>query len=292
MFPVTIPGKIIGFIYVFSSLGVLGLLISTISNKYYSAMQDRKLGYNGTKFQHHILIIGWNDFSKQVADEIYHSSKKIAIVTDKKDNIDLIYKNYEKENVFVLFAEYGNYEMLKLVNAAEATTVFVSLDDDSATLLYVVDFKKRFPNVAIVVSIEKSRLKDTFLAAGVTYVISRNEIASKMVASFMFEPEVADMSIDIISSARGTEDYDIQQYLVNNKNPFIGSDCLSAFLELKTKYNTVLMAISKMVDGERVLFKNPADDQKISLDDYLIVLCDGATKPKLEGLFVVEEGRL
>ena len=44
--PASTPGRVIGYIYVFSSLGVLGYLISTISNKIYQIMEEKKLGFS------------------------------------------------------------------------------------------------------------------------------------------------------------------------------------------------------------------------------------------------------
>ena len=292
LYPVTPAGKIIGYIYIFSSLGVLGFLFSAISNKIYSILENRKLGFHGTDFKDHILFVGWNDFSRLVADEVYHSEKKLAVITNRKDDIDLIYAQYSKEQVFVLFNEFSNFDALEKVNAAEAATLFISFDDDSEALLYVINFKKLYPRPEIVVSLQKLQLKDTFKAAGVTYVITKNEIASKLVASYIFEPDVADMNLDLLSSARSEEDFDIQQYKVLPSNPFLNRDSEEVFHELKTRYNAVLLGLSKMKEGQRVLIKNPPAGTLVEVDDYLILMCSGRSRTEMRKLFNTSEGKV
>jgi voltage-gated potassium channel len=61
---------------VFGSLGVLGYLISTLTSKYHTMMEEKKLGYRGTEFKEHIIFIGWNEFSRMVAEEILSYLKK------------------------------------------------------------------------------------------------------------------------------------------------------------------------------------------------------------------------
>jgi voltage-gated potassium channel len=288
--PASTAGKIIGYIYVFSSLGVLGYLFSTVSNKIYKMMEEKKLGYRGTRFEDHILIIGWNDFSKMVAEEIALTSKQMAIVTNQKDDIDLIYSQYGKENVFVLFSDYQSLETLNKVNASKASVAFISLKDDSDSLMYVLAFKKSYSGPSIVVSLEKSQLKETFYAAGVTYAVARNEIASKLVASYIFEPDVAVMNIDLLSSSRSDDDHDVQEYRVTDANPYIGKNCFEVFMELKQKYNSILMGIYKYETKTMVV--NPGPDFKVVAGDYLLILSDGFNKKNFLQLFNVQEGRI
>ena len=97
----------------------------------------------------------------------------------------------------------------------------------------------------------------TTKAAGVTHLIARNEIASKLVASYIFEPDVADLNIDLLSTARKDGDHDIQEFEVLPKNPFIGKKGKEAFHEMKDTYDAILMGITKMADGVPALKTNP-----------------------------------
>lgn len=292
LYPTTPAGKIIGLFFVFGSLGVLGYLISTLTSKYHTMMEEKKLGYRGTEFKEHIIFIGWNEFSRMVAEEIYHTSKKIAVVTRSKDDIDLIYTQFGKENTFALYADYHNLESLSKANVAEAAAVFISIPDDAQVLLYVLDFKQRFPQPQIVVSIENSKLKDTFRSAGVTYAIARNEIASKMVASYMFEPDVANLNYDLISSSRSLVDHDMFEFRVKDDNKYVDKTYMELFVDMKKSHNAVVVGLSRKVDGEWTLFTNPPQSEQILAGDYVVLMCNGSAKKQLISTFGVEEGRV
>ncbi|HLF35103.1 MAG TPA: potassium channel family protein [Cyclobacteriaceae bacterium] len=290
LIPVTTGGTVIGYIFIISSLGVIGYLISTATNYIFKIMEERKLGHHGTSFTNHILIIGWNEFSRLVVEELLPTSKKIGIFVNNKDDIDRLYAQFGTENIFILYADYSNFDMLNKLNASKASVAFISLEDDAEALLYVLDFKKFYPQPTIVVSLLKSKLKETFQAAGVTYVLARNEIASKLVASYIFEPDVADMNLELISTSKFDEDNDIQEFLVTEHNPFAHKNYISAFTALKKDYQVVLLGLYKT--SLKKVWTNPADDTIIEVNDYLIILANRVTKKKLVIDFGVDEGRL
>ena len=290
--PVTPIGRAIGYIFILSSLVILGALISSISSNIIKMIEEKKLGYRGTNFKGHIICIGWNDFSRMVVDEVLQASRKVAIITDKKHDIDLIYNEYGKNNVFVLYSDLHNLESIKNTNPDLSSEVFLSFKDDTDSLIYVINFIKKYPKPNVVVAIENHKLRDTFYATGVKYVVARNEIASKLVASYVFEPDVADLNIDLMSSAVTADDFDNQQYLVTEQNPFLNQNYDDAFVKLKIKYNIVLLGITKQIDGEKKLVVNARSDTIIELNDYLIIMVEGKRKRRVEKLFGIKEGKI
>jgi voltage-gated potassium channel len=291
MFPMTLYGRVIGYVFVFSSLVFYGLLIGSFSTFIITLRENRKLGLTGTNFSNHAVIIGWNDFGNQVADQLLGVGKKVAIVVNDKTAIDFIREKYHTKNIFVLYSDYKNYELLNNVNIAESSNVFINFDDDSEKLVYILNLKKRFPNLDYVVTLENGDLKDTFISAGVSNTISENEISSKLLASYMFEPDVAAYSESFMSIAKTEGDYDIKQFLVTPNNPYAGKAYQDAFYDLKQKYNSVLIGITKRDKyGKRRLIKNPLGDLKIAPGDYLILLLNGKSFKLLRKIFNVEEG--
>lgn len=290
--PVSLGGRVIGYFYIFASLGVLGVLISSISSNIFTMIEEKKLGYQGSSFEDHIVFIGWNEFNRMVVEEVYSTMRKFAIVTDRKDDIDLIYESYRKKRAFTLFADYHNLEIIEKVNPRKASEVFVNFGNDTDTLLYVINFKKKYPEPDIIVSIENSKLRDTFIAAGVKYVIPRNEIASKLVASYIFEPDVAELNQDLLSAAQTAEEFDNQEYKVIDQNPYLNKDYVDAFVDLKLTYDCVLLGLSKVVDNKRVLLKNPAKGVKIEMGDHMLLMTNGDTKKRIETDFGIFEGRI
>lgn len=291
IFPATIYGRYISLIFILTSIGIFGILIGQLTTLMTTIKENKKLGYSGTNFSNHAVIIGWNEFGWHVVDQLVGVGRRVAIVTNKRDDVDLIREKYNSKSVFVLFSDYNNHEVIKKANVEEATIVFVNMLDDTDKLVYVLNLKKVFPETEFVVTLENGDLKNTFITAGVSNTISTQEISSKLLASYMFEPDVATYSESILSYAKSDSDYDIKQLLITPNNPYNGKAYQDVFFDLKKRYNSVLIGITKRDKfGQKKLIKNPLGDLKIHSGDYLIIILNGKAFKLLKRVFGVEEG--
>ena len=180
-----------------------------------------------------------------------------------------------------------------MLNAEKANVIFINSGSDSDKLITILNIKKIYTDIEFVVILENSELKDTFVSAGVTYVLSKNEIASKLVASYIFEPAVADFTKDLITSTsneqENEQEYDIQQYRITNQNPYLGAKYGTLFSELKSKYNIIAIGLNK--GRTKGLLKAPSDDERIEENDDVIVIANGANEKYMRDTFLVCEGK-
>lgn len=293
LYPTTIHGRVIGYIFLLISLGIYGLLIGQFTTLMTTIKENSKLGYNGTSFEEHAVIIGWNEFGKAVTEQLVGVGKRIAIITDQASDVDIIREKYKavRRNVYTLYTDYNNYDMLTKANIEESSIVFINFDDDAQKLVYVLNLKKVYPKLQFVVTLENANLKNTFITAGVTNTISKNEIASKLLASYMFEPEVAEFSEDIMSFAEEDGDNDLKQIIVTEKNPYLNKPYQAVFYDIKKRFNCILMGISKYErGGKRKLLKNPTGEINIEMGDYLILLLNKKSYEVIKKVFDMEEG--
>jgi voltage-gated potassium channel len=288
--PVTNGGIIIGFIFLLSSLGVYGFIIGQFANFMSTLKEERDLGLNGTRFKNHVVMIGWNDFGKSVISHIIGAGKQVAVVTKDRQNIDIIREFYTPDQVYTLFSDYHNFDLLEKANLKAASIVFINLNDDTEKLVYVINMKKHFQDLNYVVTLENGNLKNTFHSAGVTYAISKNEISSKLLASYIYEPDVALFSEEIIAYAHEDDEYDMKQFRIVEDNPFNGMFYDKAFYDLKKECNVVLIGLVKIENGQRRLHRNPEGTMKLETGDYLVMLMDGKGLVRLKKLFHIEEG--
>jgi len=288
--PVTYWGRMIGFMFLLSSLGVYGFIIGQIANFMSTVKEHRELGLNGTSFENHVVIIGWNDFGHSVISHLVAAGKQVAVVTKDRGHIDMIREYYSMEQVFTLFSDYNNFDLLEKSNIRDASIVFVNLNDDTEKLVYIINIKKHFENLNYVVTLDNGNLKSTFMHAGVTYTISKNEISSKLLASYIYEPDVAFFSEELIAYAHEENEYDMKQFLVKPDNMYANTPYDKAFFELKRDCNVVLIGLVKINNGHRRLLKNPEGNVKIEAGDYLLMMMDGKGLAKLSKLFHTEEG--
>jgi voltage-gated potassium channel len=291
LYPVTVPGKIVGLILILFSLGVLSYLIGQITHKIQNYMEKKKLGHFGTDFSHHVIIVGWNEFGKSITDQIINANQQVVAITNNKNDVDLIYEIYS-DNVFVVFGEIQGLDLLKKANIHQSSSIFINMEDDSKALVYLINLRKAFKDINVVAYLSNSELKDTFYSAGATYVIPEKDISSKLIASFIFEPDVAKFTEDLITTATHDRSFDFMEFYVSEKNPYAGLTCKDVFVKIKEEFNTILMGISKKQNGHYELIKNPDDHTNINQGDYLIVVADGNRKKELEKSFYVKEGRM
>lgn len=285
-YPVSPLGKVVGLFVILGSLGVIGYFIGEISSRINTYMEKKKNGFFGTKFEDHYLIIGWNDFGRKVADQIFPTGHNIAFVTNLKSDLELIKDLYPHDQCFAMFADYNNMEAYRKANIEKTKAVFINFNEDTETLVFVLNLKREFSNLNIIVNCTNPDLKETLINTGIKHVVSRSEVAARLVASYLFEPHVAEFTEDLISTSIKMEDQDIQQFKVTEQNPYKGLTYFDAFVKMKKEINVILIGL--VIDNR--IIKNPSDTQSIEKDQYLIVISVGQNKNQLEKLFGVKEG--
>jgi voltage-gated potassium channel len=292
MYPVTTGGRVIGYFFVISSLGLLGFLISRLTQILIYLRERQMMGLFGTKLEKHIVIIGWDAFARTIVDQLVNAGNRAAIITNNRNDVELIHDSYDEKRVFVLFADFNNFDSVEKANIKKAAVIFVNLADDTQKLVYLLNLKKRFGNLSFVVTLDNANLKDTFHSAGVSYVLSKNEIAAKMVASYIFEPDVAEYNADLLASSKSENDFDIQEFRVTAQNPYAGKTYGKAFPDIKERFNSILIGLSKKIENKRQLLKNPPDDTMINQGDYLIMITNGKSEKLVSKAFGIQEGVL
>ena len=76
-------------------------------------------------------------------------------------------------------------------------------------------------------------------------------------ASYIYEPDVALFSEEIIAYAHDEAEYDIKQIQIKKDNPFIDTFYEKAFFDLKKTCNIILIGIVKVNHEGRKFHKNP-----------------------------------
>jgi len=290
--PATVLGKVVGYVFVLGSIGFYGYFVSKLTNYFAEHNHNKKMGFFGTKFEGHTIVLGWDNFARLVVDLLVKVGQKVAIVTSEKNDIDLIYEHYHhNKNIFVLYSEIDNYDLLEKVNIKESKMIFINDDGDAQNLVHLLNMKKHYPNHKYIVPLDNGGLKETFVSAGVHHPVCKHELSSKLLASYIFEPEVAELGEELLTYATNETEHDIKQFQVIDGNRFLRKKYDDVFFDLKKEYNTILLGISKLLDnGEFKLYKNPDEELYIDEGDYLLIICNGKNEHKIIEAFGTEEG--
>ena len=117
-----------------------------------------------------------------------------------------------------------------------------------------------------------------------------NLFLSWLIASQIYEPDVAVFTQDLMATTEEDEDYDIQQFLVIDQNPFCNKTYGQAFLELKQQHNVLLIGLVKFEENVRILHKLPEDQLMIEQGNFLLAIVNGKTAEIISDIFGVKEG--
>lgn len=292
-YPVTPAGRAMALMFIIGSLGLLGFIIGRATEAISEIRWRKKMGLYGTAFENHVVIIGWDSFSQAITRQLTQAASKVAIITDDKDSIELIQNDFSPDQVFTLFADLKNVSTFEKANIAHSSMIFVNLKDDTEKLISLLNVRKMLPAARFIVAVDNADLTETFYTAGASFVLSKNEIASKLMASYIFEPDVADITNDLLTISQRNDDYDIKEFKIVKENTFAGKKFGEVFSALKNKLNVLAIGICKHgKDGKRNIFKLPADDVMVDCGDYLIIIMSGKETEQVKEQFKIGEGTL
>ncbi len=293
--PKTPLGKAIGAFFVLASLGILGVLIGQVGGALASRRERRRLGHFGYTGQNHVVVLGYNPLARGVIEELVEADLGVVVVTPQRDEVDLIREVFG-QRVFPLYARYDDEEAMAHARLPLASRVLLALDEDTGSLVTLLRLKRAHPELPVVASVANRELVDAFRGAGADHVISTGEVTAALVASLVFEPDVARFARDMITADEGEDGEDgcdMQQYEVTQGHPFDGATFAEAHRELYARHRVVAVAIARASVGgrPRELVGLPDDDAIVRAADHLLVVARESSQSALErDLFGVSQG--
>jgi len=280
-YPVSAPGQVVGALFVLSSLGVLGLLIGKVADLFTSYRERRRLGHHGIDTSDHIVIFGWNASTERIIEQVRVLDRRIVVVTTNRDAIDTIHERFSAA-VFPLYSDFDDAALLSRVNLRTADRALLNIESDTNALIHLLNLRKDFPEVEFVVAAQNEELRETIENAGLTKAISATTNAAHLIASVIFEPDVAIFAQDLITTAQDDDDYDLQQYEIQPGSPAVDYSYGELFRTLYDTRDVVPIGVSTPGPDGPTLHKLPADDLSLHVGDILILIATGADIAPLE----------
>lgn len=280
-YPVSTPGQVVGLLFVLSSLGVLGILIGKIADLFTSYRERRRLGHHGTDATDHVIIFGWNRSTERIVQQLRILDRRIVIVTPFRDHIDTIHERFS-DAVFPLYSDLDDASLLRRVNLGQADRALFNIDSDTDALIHILNLRKDFPDVGFVVAVQNEELRTPFQNAGVAKVVSSTTNAAHLIASVIFEPDVAAFAQELITTAHDEENYNIQQYELQSNSPAADHSYGTLFRRLYESHDVLLIGVSRTNEDNQQLIKLPPDDLDLDTGDVLILIATEADSGPLE----------
>jgi voltage-gated potassium channel len=292
LYPVTPLGRIVGGTVIILSVGLIGFVIGKIGELGAEHSRRRFLGMDGTDFSHHYIVIGWNEIARIVVKEMINAGFRVAALVDEERELTEMRSVFTDDDCFfVTFGLIQDEAAYQRLNIREATGAILLIEDDTRTLITVLDLKRLNPALKITAYIRNSQLRKTVENAGVSYVISPNEIVGRMIASASFEPDVSTFLEDLLSTTTADDDLDVQEYQLRGDHELVGRTVLEASRTIEEKTSARLLTFSRRGDGGWRLAPSRSADDHLKPNDYLIVLADQRGARAVCTYLGVEQGR-
>lgn len=292
LYPVTPLGRIVGGTVIILSVGLIGFIVGKLGELGSELSRRRFLGMDGTPFEHHYIVIGWNEIARIVVKEMIAAGFQVAaLVDDEREITEMRSVFTDPKTFFVTFGLPQDDAAFARLNIREATGAILLIEDDTRTLITVLELRQLNPSLKITAYIRNSQLRKTVENAGVSYVISPNEIVGRMIASATFEPDVSLFLEDLLSTTTADDDLDVQEYQLKGDHELVGRSFGAAATELERRTSARLLCYSRRSDGAWRLSSNRSDETTLHPNDYLIVLADRASGRSLSSYLGVGQGR-
>ncbi len=258
--PETALGKVIYMGLVLTGVGVFGYAVSSIA----SIMAERSifklargfffLGGEG-RLRNHVIVVGWNELSKAVCSELKVNGYNVVLVVERDEDA----RDASKAGYDALVGSPLEEATYRHVGVEDARAVVLTEDDPSKNLMAILRIREINRRARIVVACGDDLMKSLFYRAGADRVVNLAEVSGRILASFVFEPLVAELIEDLSEAETGL---DAEQVVFQAGRSV-------TLRELKEKgLKSVVFAIAR--GSERYYY--PSDNFEVKPGDVLILM--------------------
>jgi voltage-gated potassium channel len=287
--PTTGVARAMTSVLLFGQIFLGGYLVSVITATVIDESQKEALGTLGTDMSNHIVVLGYSGVGQSALRELLTQGQVVAVVADTPEQVANIRALAPARRLFATYGAAAELDILRRVNVPSAHAVIVCTSDDATNMIAALNVRSIAPKARIVVSVQRSELRDTLRSAGVTYVASPSEMGGRLCASAAFEPEVA-LALEDITAADISSD--MQEYLLPPGSPLADVAFEEAERRVRAASGALLIGYArKGPDGDFVTTVNPPPDTRLQTGDAVIVLGLIPNLAKFRTWFGADQGR-
>jgi len=247
--PQTIAGKILAMMMAVTGIAIYTAFASIIVEHVTEKNIKRIQGLLAVKNRNHVVIVGWNEATKEALRELEANGFDVVIVSERPVDHECVVGDVTDE------------ETLKKAGVERAKFVVISTGDDSKNALATLTVRKINPDAVIVAEASKAENVDLLKFAGAKSVVLSMGFAGRLLASAVFEESVVAFFEDVSASYYSNDVFEI------SAKGFEDMSVLDAMLKLKREFNYLLVGIVR----DSVIV-NPKHDERIRRGDRLLVI--------------------
>jgi len=195
--PLTLPGRIVGFLLMISGLIALSLLTATVASIFVERKFRRERGLATITEHEHIIILGWNRGGEQVLRNLFFRLEPhtpvVLVNTLTPEHFEQLLLTFADRQLHFVRGDFSREEILAKTNLNKARRVIILADRtddqvpreqvDQKTLLAALAVKSVAPKIPITAELIFAENRTHLERAHVDDIIIRGEYDSSLIAS-------------------------------------------------------------------------------------------------------------
>jgi voltage-gated potassium channel len=274
-YPVSVAGRIVGLLLIFSGVGLMSLLTATIASFFVERKIKEGKGLETIRVKDHIVICGWNQHTPVVLQGLTQSGfvEHVAVVLINElsvDEVDVLRVKYSRYDLKFLRGDYVHEEVLSRANITRAKFALIMADVsgshdneriDERTALTAWTIKSLAPHVKIVAELLDEANKPHLRRTNVDEIIVRGEHMGSLLASAVITPGVP----QIFSNMMSLEQKD-KLWTVEIPKSYVGK----TFRELSGFYRTKrAIALGVLREKKDMKLEDLLSDNSSAIDVFI-----------------------
>jgi voltage-gated potassium channel len=254
-------------VYVFSVVAAF-LVEIEVTNPFWRRRMQRRID----ELTGHYIVCGLGDTGRHAVSELRKTNTPHVAVDLSEEHIRKLKELHPDvlQDMLYVTGDATEEEVLEKAGLARARGLIAALPLDKDNLVVTVIVRQRFPQMRIVARSAEPKFTDRMLRAGANSVVSPSQIGGLRMASELIRPHVVGF-LDRMLKEQG-KTLRVDEILINASSPWAGK--VLRDLNLKTRYNLVVLGLKSPPTEEGELIVNPPDDSVVDQQTVIIAIGD------------------
>jgi len=275
-FPISVGGRIVGFVLMFFGVGMMSLLTATIASIFVEKKIMEDKGLETVKFKDHLIICGWNQHTEEVLAGLttygLTGDAPIVLINELSvDEIESFRLKYKKFNLKFLRGDYVREDVLLRANIAGARVAVIMADvsgghsrerTDERTALTALTIKYLAPQVKTIAELLDGENRQHLKRANVEEIIVRGEHIGSLLATAVKSPGLPRLISGMLSLG-DTNKF----WRVEIPKTFIGKTFHDLSTHYREKQHAILIGFLK--DKKAMKLEDLLSDNTSVIDNFI-----------------------
>ncbi len=218
-----VEAKIFSIILIFTSLGTVGYLLSSIVSSLFEgdlkfAWRIKKMEKDILRLENHYIICGAGETGLNAIKQFQKTNSNFVVIEKSEEKI----KELIEDNILVIHGDSTNDDILIKARVSKAKGLISALPYDADNVYTVLTARSKNENLYIVSRAIEKNADEKLKRAGADNTISPNEIGGSRMAALLLRPTVISF-LDIITHA-GDRVLDLEDVIVEKNSSIDGKN--------------------------------------------------------------------